>query len=453
MSSECQIIELYTELAENPSRDFGWDKGLENAISHGYREEWIEQLPKEVWDYCAAVGNPFNDAIINENNTVVDLGCGAGIDLLVSSLLVGKSGKVFGVDITPKMVELAKHHAKLANADNVSILESSFDKIDLEDASVDVVISNGAINLTACKEAVFSEINRILKANGKIFFADMIDVSEPSNDSCCNSTNSCDSGEEDWANCVAGTLRENELIETIEKAGFTDVECTGYTHYTTAKTTKGATFKATKLPSSELRKEHWDKLYNRVEYTQVLWHQSSPQKSFEFIRKYANKDSTIIDVGCGASLLVDNLIENGYKDITLLDTAQKSLDIVKQRINDNSNVEMVCKDLLNYKADKEFDLWHDRAVLHFLLTKKEVEQYFLTLKNSLKLNGVAIISTFTINSETQCASLNTTQYGEEEMISNLPDGLELIECENYVHKTFKDSEQKYMYFVIKKSIQ
>jgi len=157
------------------------------------------------------------------------LGCGEGVDVLVASLLVGEHGKVYGVDITPKMVETANNHTKLMGANNVKILESSFDNISLEDESIDVVISNGAINLTSCKESVFSEIYRVLKPNGKIFFADMIDISIDEG-SCCSmeKTSCCESQEEDWANCVAGTMRENELIELIEKAGFENVECTGY---------------------------------------------------------------------------------------------------------------------------------------------------------------------------------------------------------------------------------
>jgi len=177
MANSTQIIELYSELAVNPQKDFGWEKGLENAKAHGYKEEWFEKLPSDVWEYCAAVGNPFSIGEIPEGATVLDLGCGAGVDLLISAILVGESGKVTGVDITPKMVEKAKEHVKRAGFNNVNVLESSFDTIAIEDESVDIVISNGAINLTSCKESVFAEIYRVLKPDGKIYFADMIDIS------------------------------------------------------------------------------------------------------------------------------------------------------------------------------------------------------------------------------------------------------------------------------------
>lgn len=450
MADNAGIINLYTDLAQNPNKDFGWDKGLKNAMAHGYKEEWIDATPSEVWEFCAAVGNPFTHADIKKGDTVLDLGCGAGVDVLVSRLLVGERGKVYGVDITPKMVEVASKHTKDAGFSNVEILESSFDNIALEDDSIDVVISNGAINLTSCKESVFAEIYRLLKPDGKIYFADMIDISEPSccsieQSSCCNSSE----GEEDWANCVAGTMRESELIEVIQKAGFKDVECTGHTHYTTADTTKGATFKATKIPPAVLREKHWEGVFQTSNYQQVLWHQISPDKSLQLIQKYSDKKARVIDAGCGASFLVDTLLENGYKDITLLDTAKTSLEIVKERVSAQS-IEFISGDILNFKTDKKFDIWHDRAVFHFLTSKKEKEQYFKVLMASLKNGATAILSTFRIDGPMQCAGLNIVQYDADKIIEELPEGLTLIESQEYVHLTPKKTEQKYIYFVLQK---
>ena len=450
MADYKQIIELYSELADKPQTDFGWAKGLENAKSHNYVNEWFENLPREIWDYCAAVGNPFSVGKIDEGSTVVDLGCGAGVDLLVSALLVGESGKAIGIDITPKMVLKAKEHVKLAGFNNVEVLESSFENIALEDESVDFVISNGAINLTSCKQSVFAEIYRILKPNGKIYFADMIDITVDEG-TCCSVENSscCESEEGDWANCVAGTLRESELIDIIKEAGFKDVELDSLTHYTTAETTQGATFRATKIPAVELREKHWDGVFNTTDYTQVLWHQNSPDKSMELINKYAKKDDFIIDAGCGASYLVDTLLEDGYKNITILDTSKKSLEIVKNRLTDD-NVTYVCDDILNFTAKHKFDIWHDRAVFHFLTTRKERIKYFEVLTNSLKKEAIAIISTFRVDGPISCAGLNIVQYDYKKMLAELPKELELIESEEYLHITPKQSEQKYIYFVIKK---
>ena len=453
MAENKQIIELYTELAQNPDKDFGWDKGLSNAQAHGYKHEWIEAIPSQVWQYCAAVGNPFTQSDIKKGDTVVDLGCGAGVDLMVSALLVGDQGKVIGVDITPEMVKKATYHASLAGFSNVKVLESSFDTIDVDDESVDVVISNGAINLTSCKESVFAEIYRILKPHGKLFFADMIDISVEKENCCSIEKNSscCTADDEDWANCVAGTLRQDKLIEIIEKSGFKEVECTGLTHYTTSETTQGATFKATKIPSDVLREQHWDTLFKTKDYTQVLWHQETPKTSFMQIEHYARKDDYIIDVGCGASLLADMLIADGYENITLLDTSKTCLDIVKKRLSDKSDIpNYICSDIMHFTTTRKFNVWHDRAVFHFLLLEKERKRYFEVLQESLIPGGIALINTFSVDGEKQCAGLDIVPYNDTRMLHELPSGLSLIEYKEFIHITPKKSEQKYSSFVIKK---
>ena len=237
MSSN-SIIELYTDLANNPGKDFGWDKGLQNAINHGYNEEWIESIPGEVWNYCAAVGNPFSAGVFNKGETVLDIGCGAGVDLCVASLLVSDKGSVFGVDVTPAMVEISRHHASLSNLTNITVYEGSVEKLPIEDNSIDIVISNGAINLASSKTNVFSEIYRVLKENGRLYFSDMIKDENNTEDSCCN--------KESWADCVAGTLKSSELIQILTDAGFRNQKLLNTNHYKTSATTIGATFSAKK---------------------------------------------------------------------------------------------------------------------------------------------------------------------------------------------------------------
>ena len=232
------IIELYTDLANNPDKDFGWDKGLQNAISHGYKKEWLQNIPKEIWSYCAAVGNPFSAGAFNEGESVLDIGCGAGVDLCVASLLVGEKGNVTGIDLTPAMVEKSRQHANLANLSNITVTESSFERLPIEDNSIDIVISNGAINLAASKENVFKEIYRVLKDNGHIYFSDMIKDEGNQTESCCN--------KESWADCVAGTLQSDELIQILTEAGFKEAQLLSTNHYKTSATTIGATFSAKK---------------------------------------------------------------------------------------------------------------------------------------------------------------------------------------------------------------
>lgn len=236
--SNNSIVELYTDLANNPEKDFGWDKGIQNAINHRYKDEWLQVIPQQVWEYCAAVGNPFEIGAFSDGDSVLDIGCGAGVDLCVASLLVGEEGKVFGVDLTPAMVEKAEENAKISGLDNVHVYEGSIEKLPVNDGSMNIVISNGAINLATSKENVFSEIYRVLFFGGALYFADMIkDENNTGQSSCSN---------ESWADCVAGALRSDELVQLMEQAGFSDVERVSFSHYKTSDSTIGAIFRAIK---------------------------------------------------------------------------------------------------------------------------------------------------------------------------------------------------------------
>lgn len=236
--SHQSIVDLYTDLANNPSKDFGWEKGLQNALNHGYRKEWIDRIPDEIWSYCAAVGNPFNAGVFNEGETVLDIGCGAGVDLCVASLLVSNEGNVIGIDVTPAMVEKARHHASLANLSNITVSEGSIEKLPIEDNSVDIAISNGAINLATSKENVFAEIYRVLKDNGRLYFSDMIKEANNTEENHCN--------KESWADCVAGTLKSNDVIQMLTDSGFKKPRLLSTNHYKTSASTIGATFSAKK---------------------------------------------------------------------------------------------------------------------------------------------------------------------------------------------------------------
>ncbi|HQU16796.1 MAG: methyltransferase domain-containing protein [Gammaproteobacteria bacterium] len=230
---------LYTTLAQEPERDFGWDKGRDNAQRLGYDPAWLAQLPDGVWESAAAVGNPFALDPINRGETVVDIGCGAGADLCVAALLVGPTGQAIGLDLTPAMVAKARVNAQQAGLSHVTVHEGNIENLPLPSASTDVVISNGAINLAPDKTRVFREIHRVLRPGGRLQFADMV-----RRNSGCEATTKDGS----WADCVAGTLQPEQYIELLQAAGFRQVEFVDWTGYHTAAHTEGATFRAVKVP-------------------------------------------------------------------------------------------------------------------------------------------------------------------------------------------------------------
>lgn len=232
-----QIRSLYTELALWPDKDFGWSKGKESARQLGYANEWLTRLPDVVWESAAAVGNPFEVGPVHPGETVVDLGCGAGADACVAALLVGATGKVYGFDATLAMITKATSNAMTAGLLQVKFKEADMTHLDLPDAVADVVISNGAINLTLDKSKVFAEVFRILRSNGRFQFADMVRGNGMAS-VCCE--------ESSWADCVSGTMGVEEIKLLLHEAGFKDVELVKFSGYRTSAATVGATFKARK---------------------------------------------------------------------------------------------------------------------------------------------------------------------------------------------------------------
>lgn len=233
---QLELISLYTKLAEQPGSDFGWSTGKENVRELGYSETWLEKLPEEVWESAAAVGNPFKLGKIGIGETVLDVGCGAGADTCVAALLVGNAGKVIGVDCTPAMIDKARNIARHVALSNIEFHEADITQLPISDNSIDVVISNGVINLTEDKNEVFKELYRVLKSGGRLQFADMVRESQ-----WCSDT-ALDDGS--WADCIQGTLLVDTLLEIISNSGFTNAALIEFTDYRTSESTIGALISA-----------------------------------------------------------------------------------------------------------------------------------------------------------------------------------------------------------------
>jgi ubiquinone/menaquinone biosynthesis C-methylase UbiE len=229
------IQALYTELALHPRKDFGWGKGKENARALGYDERWLQGLPDVAWDSAAAVGNPFALGPLFAGEVAIDLGCGAGADLCIAAQLVGAAGRSIGIDITPAMIAKAGAVAETVGLTNVELHVADMERLPLADASADIALSNGAINLSAHKACVFKEIFRVLKPGGRLQFADMVREGADERPGCGS-----------WADCVSGTVEPQRYLEMLGAAGFRGVELVSFTGYRTAANTIGATFRARK---------------------------------------------------------------------------------------------------------------------------------------------------------------------------------------------------------------
>jgi arsenite methyltransferase len=161
-------------------------------------------------------GNPTAVAELNEGETVLDLGSGGGIDVLLSARRVGPTGKAYGVDMTDEMLELARANQREAGVENVEFLKGTIEDLPLPDDSADVVISNCVINLSADKLSVFREAARVLRPSGRFAVTDI--VADPDMDEATRRDMA------QWTGCVAGALTEDEFRQELESAGFVDIE-------------------------------------------------------------------------------------------------------------------------------------------------------------------------------------------------------------------------------------
>ncbi|MDJ0924117.1 MAG: arsenite methyltransferase [Acidimicrobiia bacterium] len=180
-----------------------------------YEANDLDEIPDGAALASLGCGNPTAVAELRPGETVLDLGSGAGIDVLLSAKRVGPEGFAYGIDMTDEMLALARKHQKEAGATNVEFRKGMIEAIPLDDGIVDVVISNCVINLSADKPAVFSEMHRVLKSGGRLGIADVVADDELSE------ADRLERGS--WVGCVAGALGFTEYAQGLEAAGFTGV--------------------------------------------------------------------------------------------------------------------------------------------------------------------------------------------------------------------------------------
>jgi arsenite methyltransferase len=176
-----EIQKAYTDVSTKPDEDFIFPTGRGWAEELGYPPE-LGSVPEASVESFAGVANHFLLGRIEEGATVLDLGCGAGTDLLIAAQMAGPKGKAIGIDMTASMLERARASAEEMRLSNVELHEGLIESLPIEDESVDVVISNGVIDLVPDKDAAFSEIDRVLRPGGRLQIADVIIHEEVSED-------------------------------------------------------------------------------------------------------------------------------------------------------------------------------------------------------------------------------------------------------------------------------
>jgi arsenite methyltransferase len=220
------VRRMYTEVAVAPEQGFHFPVGRWACEFVGYPAEQLDGLPVSALESFAGVGYPFAANVIRPGDVVLDIGAGSGTDALIAAHLVGRSGRVIGLDTTEAMQEKLRANIVLSGAANVEVLAGNAESIPLSDGSVDVVTTNGVLNLVPDKARAMREVGRVLRSGGRLQMADIVVRSLPSE--------ACRSNPKLWAECVVGATTKETYFAGFEAAGLHSVELVDQRDYFSA---------------------------------------------------------------------------------------------------------------------------------------------------------------------------------------------------------------------------
>jgi SAM-dependent methyltransferase len=194
-------------------------------------------------------------------------------------------------------------------------------------------------------------------------------------------------------------------------------------------------------------KVHWEGVYNSKGEREVSWFQESPEPSIELIGPVGAKpDAAIIDIGGGASRLVDALLVHGFENLTVLDLSEAALDKARSRLgSDARKVRWIVADVTSWNPDAKYDVWHDRAAFHFLTRREQQQAYVGRLKEALKLGGHAIFGTFALDGPEKCSGLPVVRQSPETMVALLGPDFHLVDARRHEHAIPWRSVQKFQF--------
>ena len=192
---------------------------------------------------------------------------------------------------------------------------------------------------------------------------------------------------------------------------------------------------------------HWDAVYEKKQPSEVSWYEPRPEKSLELIRSAGVRlTDPIIDVGAGASLLVDELLAAGYRDLTVLDVSAAALDRLRHRLGTAAaSVTLVHEDVNAFRPTRRYALWHDRAVFHFLVEREDRERYVEALRQAVGSSGHVLLATFGPAGPERCSGLPTTRYDAASLAAELGAEFQLVGSSLVVHRTPAGAQQQFLY--------
>jgi SAM-dependent methyltransferase len=194
-------------------------------------------------------------------------------------------------------------------------------------------------------------------------------------------------------------------------------------------------------------REHWDSVYASKAVTSLSWYEPHAERSLELIRSAGVEPADpIVDVGGGASFLVDDLLDAGYRDLAVLDISATVLEKLRERLGVKaSRVTLLHRDVTAFEAERRYTLWHDRAVFHFLVERADRERYLHALRRALRPDGHLVIATFGPSGPERCSGLATRRYDQEALAAELGPDFKLMESSLSVHRTPWNAPQQFLY--------
>ncbi|WDT67363.1 class I SAM-dependent methyltransferase [Cloacibacterium sp. TD35] len=202
------------------------------------------------------------------------------------------------------------------------------------------------------------------------------------------------------------------------------------------------------------KKQHWENVFATKKETEVSWYQKKPETSLQFFeRNEIPKNAKILEIGGGDSYLIDNLLEQGYESITLLDISENAIERIKKRLGEKAEkVHFVVSDILDFSPSEKFDVINDRASFHFLTKEEDIQKYATLMSEILGENGLYFVGTFSESGPLKCSGLEITQYSKEKFLKIFGTHFSQLHSFEEVHKTPFETTQNFIFCEFQKKM-
>lgn len=201
------------------------------------------------------------------------------------------------------------------------------------------------------------------------------------------------------------------------------------------------------------RRAHWDGVYQRVGSDNVSWYQPVPLVSLALLDRLAvSPDAAVVDIGGGASLLVDHLVAGGRRDVTVVDVSSVALEATRRRLGAaGATVTFESVDVLAWEPTRRFDVWHDRAVFHFLTDDEDRRRYRELVRRAVRPGGAVVIGAFALDGPTHCSGLEVCRYDVDTLVAEIGAGFELVDSRRETHTTPAGATQSFVWVALRAS--